>query len=551
MNFYLPVLLICCALIQLVLGGLVQAQPGLMCVDWPLCYGRFAPAPSDSAFYEIAHRALALLLALGSAALLKRRHEGRHVYLPLFWVLVQALLGWITFSYQLPTLVSLAHLVLLPIYIFSVLQLLPLAAEEKLPLSRHAKDVPLFFFFAFLMLFVLGGLIRKTGVGLVNVPEPLAQLKLAHRVLGTGLVVALSLTLGTLSFKFSRLRTLLFFPMVLGLWQFVIGVALWRSTATKPLLMLHLAGAGLLLTSLLYVRRKLVQLALDERPGWLDDLLLLTKARLGLLVMATVLVGMLVAPFQLTFLSSLGVFIGIAMQAMGACALNCVIEKDIDALMERTRIRPLPSGRMSVATANLIGWGLVAVGTALILITSNSLTAVLGVLTVLIYLYAYTPLKTRSPWALVVGAIPGATPPLMGWTAVTDEISGAGWYLFLFLFFWQLPHFLAIAVYHQKDYANARILTFFRDQGSLFVKRSVLCLTIVLTLISFYLYDGDGSGAAYHTATLLMGGVFFGLALQGWLMKDEGEEFRRWARTYFLATIFYLPLQLSFLLMLL
>jgi protoheme IX farnesyltransferase len=548
-NPFLVPFLIALALLQFVLGGLVEAQTTLVCVDWPLCYGTFAPANQWSGVYEITHRLTAGLLVIGSLALgLLQKDKDKEAWWPLFWVLLQALLGWITFSYRLPTIVTLAHLMLVPLFILS---LLPhtVGEESRGVRSYQSKDIPWFFFLLLMLQLFLGGLARKAGTGLMSETPEVVALKTFHRTFGTLTLVALLAAWSGMK----RERTSGWFKLVpvLTTAQLVVGFFMWRLENKSGLRLLHLGLAGALLTTLAAARLVLIKREGTELiPGWLGDFLLLTKARLGSLVMATVLVGMLLAPFQLTLLASAAVFIGITLQAMGACALNCVIEKDIDALMERTRIRPLPAGRMSVMTANLMGWGLVILGTVLIYVWSNGLTAFLGVFTVVVYLYAYTPLKIRSPWALVVGAIPGATPPLMGWTAVTGEISGVGWYLFLFLFFWQLPHFLAIAVYHQADYQNAKIITFFKDQGARFVKNWVLILSLMLGGLGFFPYEFSGSSAAYHTVTLILGGVFFGIALQGWLMREEGEEFRRWARTYFLATLFYLPLQLGALLML-
>src|SRR5262249_6123377 len=140
--------------------------------------------------------------------------------------------------------------------------------------------------------------------------------------------------------------------------------------------------------------------------------------------------------------------------ASGAAALNQLLEREHDARMRRTESRPLPSGRMHPDTALLIGALASAIGLVYLAFFVNYLTSLLGAVTLLSYLFIYTPLKRVPPLNTVIGAIPGALPPLMGWTASRDFISAEGWSLFAILFFWQLPHFLAIAWLYREDYAK-------------------------------------------------------------------------------------------------
>jgi protoheme IX farnesyltransferase len=541
---FLILSLVVLALLQLSLGGLLEARPGgVVCGDWPLCYGRFLPVPGQEVFHEMAHRLLAALLVVGTIWLGwgARELSPRQAWMPLFWVVVQAGLGWITFSQRLPTVVTLLHLMLVPVFWYSLLELYySLGTRPSHSFSRHTKDIPLIMIVLVAFQFFLGGVLQKTGASADILSGPARALLQSHR--WWAILTAISICGGWVWLLRQRYSFRLALVPIIALLQ-LTGGWLWREGTIGTVV--HLALAGLLMISLLSSWISLRTEEAAPAPGWLGDFLLLTKMRLGLLVMATVMVGMLLAPFQLTFLATLAVFLGITLQAMGACALNCHLEREVDALMERTRIRPLPAGRMRPLTALIIGWALVLLGTVLIILFSNSLTAFIGVTTVLIYLYFYTPLKQRSPWALVVGAVPGALPPLMGWTAVTGEVSGLGMYLFFFLFVWQLPHFLAIAVYRQDDYSNAQIITFFEQRGALFTKKWILIFTTILGALGFWSYGISGGSAAYRLITLFLGGVFFGVALQGWLMRDEGEAFRRWARVYFLCTIFYLPLQLA------
>src|SRR5262245_5371775 len=156
-------------------------------------------------------------------------------------------------------------------------------------------------------------------------------------------------------------------------------------------------------------------------------------------------------PLQLV-LAALG---GVALIVAGANALNMYLERDVDALMARTKNRPLPSGRMEPSVALWFGIGCSAVAVPAITWLVNPLTGFLAALSLVLYVCAYTPLKRRSTAALLVGAVPGAMPPLLGWTAVTGSLDAPGLALFLTLYVWQLPHFIAISMFRAEDYARA------------------------------------------------------------------------------------------------
>ena len=152
----------------------------------------------------------------------------------------------------------------------------------------------------------------------------------------------------------------------------------------------------------------------------------------------------------------LNTMVGTALVAAGASALNQLLEREHDAKMRRTQDRPLPSGRVTPEAALIIGGVCAGAGLIYLAWTVNPLTALLGAVTLVSYLFVYTPLKRVTTLNTAIGAIPGALPPLMGWTAARGEISGEGWSLFAILCFWQLPHFLAIAWMYRDDYENGR-----------------------------------------------------------------------------------------------
>ncbi len=220
-----------------------------------------------------------------------------------------------------------------------------------------------------------------------------------------------------------------------------------------------------------------------------------------------------------------------------ANSLNMVIEREGDRHMNRTRTRPLPAGRMSVWTA--VAFGLVTgiAGIAVLATFVNTLTAVLGAIAHLSYVAVYTPLKRRTPQALVIGAIPGAMPPLMGWTAATGSIGTAGVVLFLILMIWQLPHFLAIAIYRGRDYTKAGIKTVPEVRGVEVAKLQALLYTLVLLPVSLLLIPLGVADVIYFLVASTLGAWFFILSVRGF----EPGAGNRWARQLFFASLIYLP----------
>ena len=182
----------------------------------------------------------------------------------------------------------------------------------------------------------------------------------------------------------------------------------------------------------------------------------LTKARLTALVLLTTLVGFYIGWHgPMNYFLMFHLLAGTAFVASGASALNQLLEREYDAKMRRTQNRPLPSGRLQPTTVMIFGGVCATVGLIYLALAVNLITSVVGAVTSTSYLFIYTPLK-RVTWAnTLVGAIPGALPPLMGWTAARGELSGEGWTLFAILAFWQIPHFMAIAWIYRDEYARA------------------------------------------------------------------------------------------------
>jgi protoheme IX farnesyltransferase len=226
----------------------------------------------------------------------------------------------------------------------------------------------------------------------------------------------------------------------------------------------------------------------------------------------------------------------------GAAALNCYMERDVDALMERTKYRALPAGRFNPEYAFRIGTLMILVSLALIYKTINPITAFLSALSALLYLGAYTPLKKYSWFALVVGAVPGAIPPVLGWTAVTGRIDGMAVVLFLIIFVWQLPHFMAISLFHAQDYHAADIKVLPNVIGPKKTKWLILFTTAILFVISLAPKYFGSNGNLYQVAALILSSLFLILAFAGFFQGKDLIKQRNWARKYFWASIIYLPL---------
>lgn len=269
----------------------------------------------------------------------------------------------------------------------------------------------------------------------------------------------------------------------------------------------------------------------------LRDLVALTKPRLSSLVLCTTAGGLWLAHGTLAQWRSVAALAGTTLAVAGAHALNCYIERDIDRYMARTRGRPLPAGRLDPRVALVLGVALALISIPLLWFTVNPITALLGALALGSYVLVYTPMKTRSPAALYVGAVPGALPPLMGWTAATGRIEGAGLVLFAVLFLWQLPHFLAIAIFRKDDYGAAGMRTLPIVRGDAVARRHIALWTLLLVPVSFGLLPLGVAGWIYGVAAAALGAQFLAKTLPG-LRREAPEE--GWARKVFLTSLVYL-----------
>jgi len=221
--------------------------------------------------------------------------------------------------------------------------------------------------------------------------------------------------------------------------------------------------------------------------------------------------------------------------------LNMYMEQEPDARMSRTRTRPLPAGRLHPRVALLQGWALALVGVPGTALASNALTGLLAALSLFVYLALYTPLKPRSVTAVYVGAVPGALPIAMGWTAVTGRLDPGALALFALLFVWQIPHFIAISLYRREEYAAAgfKILPLvYGERASLWHMMGTSLGLALATLLPGLM----GLGGTIYLITALIMGLGILLAAARGLLPHPPEA---WARRFFLATLIYLPVVLG------
>jgi heme o synthase len=268
------------------------------------------------------------------------------------------------------------------------------------------------------------------------------------------------------------------------------------------------------------------------------DLLALAKPNVTMLVLITTAGGLWLAPGRIGWSALFATLAGTVLVVAAANTLNCWWERESDQHMARTRNRPLPAGRMKPAVALALGLGLALVSVPLLTALVNPLTGLLAAIALVSYVLVYTPMKQISPHAVIIGSIPGAMPPLMGWTAVTGSLDVPGLVLFSVLFIWQIPHFIAISLYRQQEYARAGIRTVPEVYGVNSAHWQLLGWSILLVPVSLALVPLGVAGRVYLGLAAVLGAGLLVLAARG-LRTDKPVA---WARNYFLYTLAYLTL---------
>lgn len=273
----------------------------------------------------------------------------------------------------------------------------------------------------------------------------------------------------------------------------------------------------------------------DRMAAYLE----LTKPRITFLIVLTAAAGFCLASSEtIHYVGLLRSMLGIAILSSGIAALNQYLERDLDGLMRRTAERPLPSGRLGAKEALCFGVALTIAAEIYLATLVNPLTALIGLGVIAGYLFGYTPLKTRTSLSTMVGAFPGAAPPLIGWAAATNNLSLEAWVLFAILFLWQFPHFLAIAWMYREDYGRAGILMLpvIEPDGRVTAQQTVT-YTIMLLPVSLLPTALGISGRIYLFGAVVLGLLFLYSSLRAALSRSRQE-----ARRLLLASVIYLPL---------
>jgi protoheme IX farnesyltransferase len=265
----------------------------------------------------------------------------------------------------------------------------------------------------------------------------------------------------------------------------------------------------------------------------------LTKPRITFLIVLTAAAGFCLASRGgVNYVAMLSAMVGIAFLSSGIATLNQYIERDLDRLMRRTADRPLPSGKLLPAEALWFGVTLTVAAELYLAAFVNPLTALLGLTVIAGYLFAYTPLKTRSTLSTMVGAFPGAVPPLIGWSAARGELSLESWVLFAILFLWQFPHFLAIAWMYREDYSRAGILMLpVVEPDGRITAQQIVAYTLMLLPVSLLPTVLGISGKIYFFGAIILGLLFLYSSIRAAFSLS-----RQQARRLLLASVLYLPL---------
>lgn len=529
----------------IVLGGWVRISgSGMGCgAHWPLCKGEWFPPLDLPTLIEIGHRWVAALVtvcifALGFVAW-RRHRQDRYLRAPATLAVVllefQVILGPIIVKLDLPPAVVVVHLLNAMVLLAVVMVCALRSTSPLLPPERRHRDHPLVLLTAGLGFVVIfyGALVANLNAGLVCQGFPLCEGRLGppattlglvqwtHRILAF-LLLALITLVTIRQWRGSEperrpLRLSALAVLIATLAQIGVAAAMVLNLLPPALRAAHLL-TGTLLWSLLAVlvwysaRTPALVAATErveaERPGLARDLLTLTKPRIISLLLVTTVAPMFITPLGTPSAALVfWVIVGGYLMAGGANAINMWFDRDIDDKMSRTRLRPIPSGRLSPASGLAFGVSLGVLAFAIFWHFVNPLSAWLALSGLLFYVFVYTMwLKRTSPQNIVIGGAAGAFPPLVGWTAVTGQLDLAALYLFAIVFYWTPPHFWALALIKQGEYARAGVPMLPVVRGDRETKIQMLLYTLMLLPLTLMPSVFGALGWFYAVAAALLGG---------------------------------------------
>jgi heme o synthase len=533
------------ALGLIVLGGIVRITgSGMGCGDhWPRCDGEWFPPLDLPTLIESSHRwaaALVSALVFAVAAVALRRHRSdpalrNPALLAAFLLVVQVLLGAVTVKLVLPPWVVITHFANAMVLLATLL-VVGLRAHPETPptLDRQQRhgDHALVLATAALgfVLILFGAQVANFDAGLLCLGFPLcngsalppegdlARLHWSHRALALGFLVMLGLLVSRLH------RSRAMETAAVRRWATIVLGATLVQVAVAAAMILHLLPTGLRALHLLVgavIWVALVALAFysartplkasesweSGEPSLAADLVTLTKPRIISLLLVTTVAPMFITPAGLPSATLvLWVVVGGYLMAGGANAINMWFDRDIDTRMSRTKLRPIPAGRISPGAGLAFGLGLAVLAFAVFWLQVNPLSAWLALGGLLFYVFVYTVwLKRSSPQNIVIGGAAGAFPPLVGWAAVTGRLDLAAVYLFAIIFYWTPPHFWALALVKQADYARAGIPMMPVVRGEARTKYEMLVYTLILLPLTVLPFFFGALGPFYVVAAALLG----------------------------------------------
>jgi protoheme IX farnesyltransferase len=530
----------------IVLGGIVRITgSGMGCGDhWPLCNGEWFPPLDLPTLIEIGHRwaaALVSVVVLCTTLVAWRYHRSEPLVrdpatVAFVLLVVQVLLGAVTVKLALPPWVVITHfanaMLLLAALIVTGLRASghtrPLPVQQRHPAHRLVLAVCTTGSIAVLF----GAQVANFDAGLLclGLPlcngtllppaAPLASLHWAHRVLAflfVALTVALVLGLNRRSHPGeARVRRWALLVLLIAALQIALGAVMVTHLLPSGLRAAHLlvgTGVWASLVVLLFHSNRTPATSPEATaqpgppPTLLADLITLTKPRIISLLLITTVAPMFITPAGLPSAGLVfWVILGGYLMAGGANAINMWFDRDIDLKMSRTRLRPIPAGRIRPATGLAFGIGLALAAFAVLWYRVNQLSAWIALAGLLFYVFVYTIwLKRSSPQNIVIGGAAGAFPPLVGWTAMTGHLDLAAIYLFAIIFYWTPPHFWALALIKQREYAKAGVPMLPVVRGEMRTKFEMLAYTLILLPLTIMPALFGALGAFYGLAALLLG----------------------------------------------
>lgn len=559
----------CCTLFLIFVGGLVKTtDSGLAVPDWPLSYGRLMPPMIGGIFYEHGHRMVASFVGflMVCLAVMLAFKEERPWVRKMGWVgvglvIFQGVLGGMTVLFRLPAPISIAHACTAQAFFCLTVSLAvwtsPFWKTAELRRDEPKDTIPLHrvgmtLVAATYIQLILGATLRHTGHAL------------SFHISGAFIVAIVALWFSRRVWRDHRdvaaLRRLAAGLVFILVSQILLGVTTYFllihrfETIPPPFSALatitaHVAigalllGLSLIATLVAYRTRPLHSSALRTT---LQDYFTLTKPGISFMAGITALAGFVLGSRgDLNYLRLFHTCVGTLLAASGAGCLNMLIEKDVDAQMRRTQTRPLPSGRLQPGEVLLLGVFCSVAGVLYLGWAVNFLTAFFAALTLSVYLYIYTPLKKISGLCVTVGAVAGALPPVMGWTAATGQFTIEAVALFGILFFWQFPHFLSLAWLYKDDYASAGLHMLPERPASdgraatqvLFNSAALLVVSCLPTFLGL-------TGIFYLITAASMGIAMTALSF-GFFKRHDRPE----ARRVFLFSLLYIPVLVTLMLL--